>query len=739
MMSAYLNGSTVNMTIDGTARRYTGAYVTEDFLRILGVSPVAGRDFTPEDNEPGAPKVAIIGHALWQRDFGGDDDAVGRVVRINGSPATIVGIMEQGFAFPTNEELWIPLYSEFPPVPREDPTGFSPGVVGLLKPDVAVDQAEAEFNALAQRFAAEYPATNERFNAGQVQPLIQTYLPAPLRGTLLTMLGFCVGVLLIACANVANMQFARATLRARELAIRSSLGANRGRLIRQMLTESLLLSAVGAVLGVVLAYGAIDWLTATVRAFDTPPPSWITFDIRPVVLVVTVGVTVLAAVASGLLPAIGSSRLRAVDVLRDSSRGSTGRRLGLISRGLVVFQVVVTCVLLIGALLQMRSIVAQQTVDYGYDTEQVMSARMGLMDGDYPSTAARGQFYDRLAERLEANPAFAASALTNRFRMTFSNVGPIEIDGEEYAEGTARPLTNIDQVTPGFFAVTGQRLLEGRLFTDQDGDTRQPIAIVNADFARQHFGTESAVGRRVRTLAGGNNEPGPWRLVVGVVSSVRMQGPFNNPGVEDTGFYVPFDASPFGPLQTEPVAPQFATIAVTPRAGPAESLAETVHREVAALDPNLPLYYVGTAKSQTDAFVSQNQVIATLFGSFGIVAVLLAGAGIYGVMSFAVNQRRQELGVRMALGANRSRILRMVLRQSAVQVIVGTALGVLLALGLATVGGVGIQGVLFGVDPRDPGIYASVVALVVLVAFAATFGPARRATRVDPMVALRTE
>lgn len=739
LMAAYLSGSTVNMTIDGTARRYTGSYPTENFFRILGVAPMTGRDFTAADNQPGAEKVAIIGYGIWQRDFGGAADAVGRVVRINGSPATIVGIMPQGFAFPTNEELWIPLYTEFPPLPRNDPQAISPAVLGLIKPGVSVDQAEAEWTGLAQRFAAEYPESNERFNAGQVQPLIQNFIPAPLRGTLLTMLGFCLGVLLIACANVANMQFARATLRARELAIRSSLGANRIRLVRQMLTESLLLSAIGAAVGVALAYGAIDWLTATVRAFDPPPPSWIQFDLSPMVLLVTIGTTVIAAVASGLLPAIGSSRANAVDVLRDSSRGSTSRRLGLISRGLVVFQIFLTCVLLIGALLQVRSIMAQQTIDFGYDIETVMTARMGLMDGDYPTSEARRIFYDQLEDRLAANAAFSASALTNRFRMTISNTAPIEIDGEDYVEGGARPTTNIDQVTPGFFTLTGQRLLEGRAFTEQDQDVRQPVAVVNADFARRHFGTGSALGRRVRVVSGGNTEAGPWRTVVGVVSPVRMMGPFNNPGVEDSGFYVPFYASVFGPLQTEPIASQFATAAVTARGGSVDALAAELRREVAALDPNLPLYYVGTAKSQIDAFVSQNRVIASLFSSFGVIAVLLAGVGIYGVMSFAVNQRTQELGVRMALGAGRNRILRMVLTQSAVQVVIGTAVGAGVAYALATVGGAGIQSVLFGVDPRDPTIYGAVVLLVAVVAFFATFAPARRATRVDPMIALRAE
>src|SRR3954468_9505503 len=332
-LAAYLNGSTVNVTVNGHPQRYTGAYVTEDFLRILGVSPMLGRDLAAGDNTAGAGKVAIIGYGIWQRDFGGAADIVGKGVRINGKPATVSGVMGQGFAFPTNEEIWIPLYSEFPPLPRNDPRANSPAVLGLLKAGVSLDEANAEFTALARRFAEAYPATNKQFNTGRVEPLIQTFTPRPLRGTLLTMLGFCVGVLLIACVNVMNMQFARATLRAKELAIRASLGATRLRLIRQMLTESLLVAGIGAVVGVVLAYASIDWLSATVRNLENPPPSWITFDVDATVLLITVLSTVAAAVLSGLLPALMSSRANAVEVLRDGGRGNTSGAVTTLSRG----------------------------------------------------------------------------------------------------------------------------------------------------------------------------------------------------------------------------------------------------------------------------------------------------------------------------------------------------------------------------------------------------------------------
>ena len=739
-LAAYLNGSTVNISVDGHPQRYTGAYVTEEFLRILATPPIMGRDFTAADNQPNAAKVAIIGHALWQRDFGGAPDIIGKGFRLNGKAATVIGVMPRGFAFPTNEELWIPLFSEFPPRERNDPAANSPAVLGLLKPGVSLDQATAEATTMARRFAATYPDTNKQFNTGQVQPLLDTFTPRPLRGPLWTLRGFCVGVRRISCVNVMNMQFARATLRAKELAVRSSLGATRTRLIRQMLTESLLVAIIGAAAGVALAYASTDWLSATVRNLENPPPSWITFDVDGPALLFTVLATLGAAVFSGLLPALISSRPNAVDVLRDAGRGNTSRSVSLISRSLVVFQIVVTCVLLTGSLLQLRSITNQQTIDYGYDTDGVISARMGLMDGDYPSPAARKAFYERVVQAFEADSQVEAVALTNRFRMVFSGNGPIEIEGKTYRENRDRPTANFEQVTGGFFAVTGQKLLEGRAFSGDDLDDRQPVAIVNAAFARKHFPGESAVGRRFRTMAANGRQPGPWRSIVGVVSTVRMLGPFNVPGVDETGFYVPFFANPVGPVQPGPFVGQFTTIVVKPRPGQrADAMAVPLRQRVAQVDPNLPLYFVGTPKRQLESFVAQNRIIATMFSIFGVVAIVLASVGMYGVMSFSVNQRRQEFGVRMALGAHYSRILRMVLRQGAVQLMIGLCLGVGLALTLATLAGAGIQNILFGVSARDPMTYAVVITVIAIVSLVATLVPARRATRVDPMIALRAE
>lgn len=740
LMAAYISGATVNVTVDGVPRRYTGAYVTEAFLRILGVAPRLGRDLRPEDNVPGAEKVALIGYGLWQRDFGGTPDIVGKAFRINGTPATIVGVMPKGFAFPVNDELWVPLFREYPVRERGDSRVVNPSVLALLKTGVSLDQANAEMTTVAKQFADAYPETNKQFNTGKVEPLLKTYTPLPLRGTLLTMLAFCVGVLLIGCFNVMNMQFARATLRARELAIRSSLGASRTRLILQMLTESLLVTVVGAALGVGLAYYCTDLLTATVRNFDFPPPSWMTFDIDGPVLAFSLAAMFAAAVVSGLLPAWMASRANVVAVLKEGGRGGSSRGTRVVMRGLVVFQVVVTSILLIGSLLQMQSIRKQQTIDYGYDTESVMTARMGLMDGDYPTQDARKLFFDRLVRELGTHSEFEAVALTNRFRMVFSGSGPVEIEGREYKEKKDRLNANFEQITPGYFDVIGQTLVEGRRLADDDLDTKLPVAIVNAAFARKHFGNESPLGRRLRALDGNTLQAGPWRTIVGVVKTVRMMPPFNIPNVDETGFYVPFYSQPSGPATPEAGVSQFATVIVKPRGGlHAETLVNSLRREVAKVDPNLPLYFVGTAKRQIDGFVSQNRVIAIMFSIFGVVATVIAAVGIYGVMSFSVSQRTQELGVRMALGADSRHILRMVLRQGSVLTGIGVALGVLITLAVAVAAGDGMQSVLFGVSPLEPLVYAAVVALVAIISLAASFVPARRATRVDPMIALRAE
>ena len=740
----YLNGSTINVTYNGNPQRYTGGYITWDFFRALGVAPKIGRDFLPEEDRAGTDKAVILSDALWRRDFGSDPGVLGKSIRVNGRAGVIVGVMPPKFAFPQNEELWIPVNTEFPVKPRNDRGINFIAILARLKPGVSVEQASADVTSIAKAFAEAYPDTNKQFTLGYVRPLIGAFAGGNLPGLLYTMLGFCVGVLLIACVNVMNMQFARATLRGKELAIRSSLGATRVRLIRQMLTESLLVAALGAILGAGLAYWVTDYLNELFHGLPNTLPSWMIFSVDARVLGFVVGATMLAAVVSGFVPAWLSSRTSANEALKESGRGNTSRSISVITKGLVIFQLVVTCLLLIGALLQVQSIVNQQSLNYGYDTRATLAGRLGLMEGDYPTNAKRQLFYERLLRELRVSPQFASAALTNRFRMVFSGGGsPFEIEGREYKQDTDRTNAQIENITAGYFDTLGVKLREGRDFTDNDSDQREPVAIVNAALAKKIAGETggSALGRRIRTVNQNGTQPGPWRTIVGVVGAVRMQGPFNNnQQTDDSGFFVPYFAAPVGPLATEPQAQQFGTILVRPHAGQRpENLAKAMQDVVSKIDSNLPLYFVGTPQAGIDSFLGAVRITALMFAAFGAIAILLASVGLYGVMSFSVNQRTQEFGVRMALGADSRRILRMVVGQGLWQLALGLGLGLGLTWLVATLARDGIAQFLIEIDARDPLTYAAVALLLAAVSLVAMLVPARRATRVDPMVALRAE
>ncbi|MBA2585174.1 MAG: ABC transporter permease [Chthoniobacterales bacterium] len=731
LMTGYLNGSTINVTYKNNPQRYTGGYVTEDFFKILGVSPIMGRDFTAADNQPGTEKVALLSHEIWQRDFESNPKIVGQAIRINGRAATIIGVMPPNFKFPVSEQLWVPLYNEFPIKPRGDPAGLGPQVIGRLKSGVSLDQVNAEFVGLARRFAKDNPKTNGQLTSASVQPLLYSFVGPQLRQTVYAMLGAVVVVLLIACVNVMNMQFGRAALRAKELAIRGALGATRSRLVRQMLTESLLVAVLGAVVGVALAYWAVGLLVRATNALPFPLPYWVVFRIDAPVLASTVGVALLATVVSGLVPALLSARANPAEVMKEGGRGNSSRLVNVLTRVLVVGQIALTAALLIAATLQIKSVRNQTTLNYGYDENGVYTARMGLFEGDYPTSEARQQFFVRALRGLRTNPAFESAAMTDRFRMTFANFGQFEVDGQNYVTDRDRPRGNSEAISDNYFATIGLKVLEGRDFTIEDSDAKQPVAIVNASFAQKHFGHDSPVGRRVRIF--NPAQPQPWRTIVGVVPDTLMQGPFNQQ-TDNSGFYVP--------LLAVPPAPQFCTIVVRPHPGQrADTLAPTLGQAVAQLDANLPVYFGGTPARLHDEILGVNRITATLFTIFGVAAVVLSSVGLYGVMSFSVNQRTQEFGIRMALGADAARILRMVMSQGALQLVIGLLLGIgTAALLLGVIGAAALQNFLFRVNTLDTlWIYTAVAALLSAVAAVSCFVPARRATRVNPIVALRAE
>src|SRR5436853_1217521 len=656
MMAAYLSGSTINLTYKNTPQRYTGGYVTEDLFKIVGVSPAKGRDFNAEDNKPGAEKTVILGDEIWRRDFNADPNILGQSVRVNSKAATIIGVMPPGFKFPFSEELWTPLYNEFPPTPRGGlflgANNRAPAVLGRLKPGVTLDQANAEMIAITRHLAEDNRKTNQNYTSASVQPLINTFTGVQLRQIVWAMLAAVILVLLIACVNVMNMQFGRAALRAKELAIRGALGATRWRLVRQMLTESLVVAVFGGIAGVLLAYWGVDMLVRAFSASPFPLPYWMQFTIDGRVLTFTLGITLLATLVSGLVPAFLSSRGNAAEIMKEGGRGNSSRLVNVITRVLVVGQIALTAALLITATLQIKSIRNQTKLDYGYDENAIYSARMALMEGAYPNEDARREFFIRAVRTLRANAQFEAAAMSDRFRMTFAPSGQYEVDGQNYLTDRDRPRGNFESVSDNYFATLGLKILEGRDFTVDDADSKQPVAIVNASFARKYWGNQSALGHQVLIFNPG--KPQPWRTIVGVVPDTLMQGPFDQ---------------------------------------------------------------------QTEA-----------------AGFILSAVGLYGVMSFSVNQRTQEFGIRMALGADAQRIFRMVMTQGAWQLVIGLVLGAGgIALLLGVVAAAALKVILFKVNALDPTIYFAVAALLTAVAAASCFVPARRATRVDPMVALRYE
>ncbi len=714
-MAAYLSGSTINATYKNNPQRYTGAYVTEDLFKMLGVSPIMGRDFTAGDNTPGAPKVTILSHEIWQRDFNGDRNIIGQSVRINGKAATIIGVMPPNFKFPVSDELWTPYYNEYPLRPRGElligANNPAPAVMGRLKPGVTVDEANAEFVSLARRLAHDYPKTNQNLVSASVRPLLHALTGVQLRQQVLGMLAAVILVLLIACVNVMNMQFSRAALRAKEVAIRGALGATRWRIVRQMLTESLVVAVLGAIAGIIVAYWAVDMFVRATNALPFPLPYWIQFKIDGPVFAFTIGITLVATIASGLVPAWLSAHGNTAEIMKEGGRGNSSRLVNVITRVLVVGQIALTAALLIAATLQIKSIRNQLALNYGYDEKAVYTARMALMEGAYPTQDARREFFLRAVRALRANPQFDSAALSSRFRMTFDGQGQYEVDGQNYVQDRDRPRGNFESVSDKYFSTLGLQILEGR-------------------DSRKYYGHESPIGRRIRIY--NPAQPQPWRIIVGVVPDTLMQGPFDQQ-TDTVGFYMPL-------LGADP-ATQFCTIVVRPKPGQrADTLGLALSKAVAELDSNLPTYFPGTPARLHSEILGANRIIATLFGIFGMVAFILSAVGLYGVMSFSVNQRTQEFGIRMALGADAARIFRMVMTQGAWQLVIGLILGAGgAALLLGVLAAAALQNILFKVNTLDPSIYFAVAAVLSVVAAASCFAPARRATRVDPIVALRYE
>jgi predicted permease len=568
---------------------------------------------------------------------------------------------------------------------------------------------------IAERLAAAYPETNEGIGA-VVKPYTLEFIGEEAVALLYTMLVAVLGVLLIACANVANLLLARTALRSREVAVRTTLGAGRLRVVLGVLAEALVLAAAGAVLGLGLAVAGLALFT---RALEpTQPPYWLEFGIDLRVGGFVVAATLLATLLSGLLPALQASGARVAEVLKDESRGGSSFRLGRLARALVVAEIALACGLLVATGLMVKSVVHLRTTDYGFPVEGVFTARIGLFESDYPAAEERVRFFERLQADLEGQPGVRAVGLTSALPILGTGRSRFAVAGQAYERDQDLPVARNVTVSPGLFETFEVRPLDGRLFSRFDRRDAQPVAIVNRPFAERHFPGESAVGQRIRLGALDSAEP--WRTVVGVVPDMALGGPEDE---DPEGIYLPL-------AQGEP---SFISVAARTEGDPM-ALAPAVREAVSGLDPYLPIYFVQTLEQAIRREMWFVDVFGAIFAIFGLAGLVLAVVGLYGVMAFSVQRRTQEVGIRMALGADGRRIFALLVRQGAVQLALGTAAGVGLALALAR----GIRILLYRVEPWDPAIFAAIVAVILVTGLAATLLPARRAVAVHPAEALRT-
>jgi putative ABC transport system permease protein len=711
---AGFTGSSFIATIGDLPERFPGSHVTEDFFSLLGVKPVMGRLFKPEDNRIEAPRVTIISDSLWNAEFGRDPNVVGRVIRLNGKPATVVGVMPPGFNFP-RDQLWLPLFNEYPRGNRGAANLIGDyDVLARLKSGVTLEQANAEFTVLARQAAKDFPDRNRNFTEAVVEPLMSIVVTSDTRQLLFTMLGAVVAVLLIACVNVMNMQFARATLRARELAVRGALGASRGRLLAQMLTESLIVAVLGAGLGMLFASWAIDFYARLGTGF----PAWMTFEIDGTVLAATIAATVGSLVVAGLLPAWLASRTDALDVLKQGGRGHTHPLVSRLTGALVVGQIALTAALLVASLLLVKSVAGRYALDFGFDLGSVLTGRMNF-ETDYHNDNDLQSVQARLLQQLRASPHFTHAAFTSRRGNLTGNFRAVQLENRPEQKITA----SVEIVSDGYFATLGLGPLQGREFEPGDTPNKPAPALVNATFAKKYFPGESPLGLRLRS-----DPNASWCTIVGIVPDTLMQGPLDAQR-DGAGVFLSISASP----------QSYATLVVRGHAASPEKLVEPLRREIFAVNPHLAIYLVKTPKRGLDNALEQVRTVMQLFSVFGAVAIVLAAVGLYGVAAFSVSQRTPEFGIRMALGAAPREIVKMVLQQGALRFSLGGVAGLGLAFALAPVAGAANAALLYNVSPRDPAVYALVFALLASVTGLACLIPARRAAKVDPMEALRAE
>ena len=724
------NGFGANISDDRSApQQAQGTRVTANTFSILGQPPLLGRDFAAGEDRKGAESVVILGYALWKTRYDADPKVIGRSIRINGAPATVIGVMPDNMRFPTNAELWMPL---IPTTTQEVRSARFIQVFGRLRGDATRARAQTELNGIAARLTAAYPDTNKDFASTVIQTFNERFNNGPIRVVFLSMMGAVGFVLLIACANVANLQLSRSVRRSREVAVRMALGATRWRVVRQLLIESIVLGLFGGILGLALAVVGVRLFDRAVQGVGKP--YWIVFSMDYTVFAFLLAVCVVTGVLFGLAPALQVSRTNVNEILKEGGRGNAGgRRARWMTGTMVVLELALTLVLLVGAGLMIRSFLKLYTADYGIRTDNLMTMRMGLPQTKYPSADARRAFYDRLSPRLKGIAGVESVALTTSVPPFGAGTSKVEVEGRPPLKpGEQAPETGQITISPDFFQTVGVQLLRGRAFTETDGAPGSETTIVNEKLAALLFPKEDPMGRRIRFIneaPRGPQPPGapappaqPWRTIVGICPTLRHT---NDRGAEAI-------AAAYVPLRQDPTG--FTIMLVRSRLEPG-AVMNAVRREVQAVDPDQPVF---TVQTMTDLLNQQTwpyRVFGSLFAIFAFIALVMSAVGLYAVMAYSVTQRTAEIGVRMALGAEGRQVSWLVLKRGLLQAALGLSIGLGGAFFLSKV----LRSLLIGISPTDLVTFVVITVILASVAIAACLIPARRATRVDPLVALRAE
>ena len=711
--------NTFNFTGSGEPERVATVSVTANLFSALGVLPAHGRNFLPEEEQSGRNHVAILSDGLWQRRFGADPSLIGRQIQLSGENYTVVGVMPPRFQLTQGTELWVPLTLDPAVQPgRADRSSHNLSVIGRLKPGVSLAQAQASMDTIARQLEQQYPKSNTGWGV-RMSTFYDWIVPEQIRRSMLVLFAAVGFVLLISCANVANLLLARASARQLEMAIRAAMGASRWRVMRQLLTESVLLSTLGGLVGSLLAFWCTDLIKAS-TALNIPRLNETRLDVK--VLGFTFLIALLTGLIFGLAPAWQASRLALNETLKEGGRSGSGGKRQRLRGALVIAEVALALVLLVGAGLMIRSFTHLKNVSLGFAPNHVLTMQLALPTAKYGQGAPRVNFFDQLLQRLRAVPgvidASAVTALPLAGGGTW--VEEVTLEGRDAAPGGTPLPADVSAVMPHYFHTIGIPLLAGRDFTEQDRGAywlgEVPLTlIVNETFARRYWPNENPIGKR---FSPGN---GPFGTVIGVVGDVRS---LSLEREARPAFY--FSYGHFG-------LPAL-TIVVRTSALP-EAMTAALRAQVYALDHDLPVYNIRPMEQIVSNAAGQPRFQTMLLGLFSAVALLLAAIGIYGVMAYTVTQRTHEIGVRMALGAQTRDVLQHVLGQGMKFVLMGATLG----LAGAFVAARALKSMLFGVSPADPLTFAAVTVFLALIAFAACWIPARRATKIDPMIALRSE